>query len=231
MTELLKRQAAEAAMKEIKSGQNIGLGTGSTASHFVDLLGAAVADGFECICVATSKATAKQARDLGITLVKLDNVDGLDIVVDGTDEIDPQLNLIKGGGGALLHEKIVAGAAARMIVISDGSKLVDDLGAFPLPIEVNHFGMGTTRRRLEKIMEEHSAQGALTMRAGADGEPFVTDGGHMIFDACFGRISDAKALSSALLGVPGVVQHGLFLDMCDIAFVASADGVTRLERR
>lgn len=215
-------------MGEIRSGMRIGLGTGSTAKHFVDLLGARVSEGFECICVPTSEVTAAQARGLNIPLSDLDALDGLDLTVDGADEIDGQRNLIKGGGGALLREKIVADASARMVVIADGSKVVDQLGAFPLPIEVNMFGLGATRARVNAVIKAHGAEGGLELRQGADGQAFKTDGGHLIFDAFFGRISDAKALSAALLDVPGVVQHGLFIDMCDAAYIARADGVAKL---
>jgi ribose 5-phosphate isomerase A len=140
MSEQLKRQAAAMALAGIKPGMRLGLGTGSTARHFVDLLGQQVAAGFECLCVPTSEATAQQARSLNIPLSDLETLDRLDVTVDGADEIDPQLNLIKGAGGALLREKIVAAASDAMIVIADGSKLVQTLGRFPLPIEVNLFG-------------------------------------------------------------------------------------------
>lgn len=230
MSEPLKLQAAKAAMQEIRSGQRLGLGTGSTARYFVDLLGAAVSNGFECICVPTSEATAQQARELNIPLSDLDTLTQLDVTVDGADEINSQLNLIKGGGGALLREKIVADASTRMIVIADSSKMVETLGTFPLPIEVNKFSLGATRHRLEQILVDHGSEGDLKLRLSEGGDPFVTDGGHLIFDAFFGRISNAKTLSNALLEVPGVVQHGLFLGMCDTAFVATDDGVKRFDR-
>jgi len=215
-------------MVEIRPGMRIGLGTGSTAKHFVDLLGARVAAGFECICVPTSEVTAAQAKSLNIPLSDLDALDGLDLTVDGADEIDGHLNLIKGGGGALLREKIVADASARMVVIADSSKFVETLGAFPLPIEVNMFGLGATRAQVAAVVKAQGAEGGLELRLNAEGKPFHTDGGHLIFDAFFGRISNAKALSAALLEVPGVVQHGLFLDMCDAAYIAGADGVAKL---
>lgn len=227
LSEMQKLQAAQAAIEEIEAGMRIGLGTGSTAKHFVDLLGARVAQGLECICVPTSEATAEQARALNIPLSDLDTLPELDVTVDGADEIDSQLNLIKGGGGALLREKIVADASRRMIVIADGSKLVETLGAFPLPIEVNRFGLGATRVRLDRTLREYGAKGDLKLRYVSADIPFITDGGHMIVDAFFGRISDAKALSAALLEIPGVVQHGLFLGMCDTAYLATADGVRK----
>ena len=231
MSEAQKREAAARALEEVKPGMRLGLGTGSTARHFVDLLGARVAEGLEVICVPTSEATAEQARSLAIPLSDLDTLDYLDLTVDGADEIDPALNLIKGAGGALLREKIVAAASRAMIVIADQSKLVSALGqVFPLPIEVNRFGLGATRRALAAVLAAHGAEGGLTLRGEAAGQPFVTDGGHFILDAFFGRISQPEALSRDLLDVPGVVQHGLFLGMCSKAYVATPNGVERLLR-
>jgi ribose 5-phosphate isomerase A len=228
MTEDLKRQAAAMALAEIRPGMRLGLGTGSTARHFVDLLGEKVAAGFDCLCVPTSEATAAQARSLNIPLSDLDALDRLDVTVDGADEIDPELNLIKGGGGALLREKIVAAASDAMIVIADGSKLVETLGRFPLPVEVNRFGLGATRHAVGEVIARHGAEGGLRLRETAPGQPFVTDGGHLILDAFFGRISQPEALSRDLLDIPGVVQHGLFLKMCKTAYVATPDGVRTL---
>jgi ribose 5-phosphate isomerase A len=228
MSDALKRQAAQAAMAEIRSGMRIGLGTGSTAKHFVDLLGAEVAKGFECLCVPTSEVTAKQAQGLGIPLATLDDIDWLDITIDGADDIDREFRLIKGGGGALLREKIVAAASERMVVIADASKLVDTLGKFPLPIEINPFGMAATTHAVRKVMIGHEAEGGLVLRHDADGKVYVTDGGHYILDASFGRISNAEALSSALLEIPGVVQHGLFLGICRQAYIAGPEGVEKL---
>jgi len=232
-----KLQAAQAAMGELKSGMRLGLGTGSTARHFVDLLGARIAQGFDCICVATSEQTARQARALDIPLSDLETLAALDLTVDGTDEIDPALGLIKGGGGALLREKIVAAASTRMVVIADISKLVETLGAFALPIEVNLFGLKATRAAIAHIVRNSdtnnlaspaSNEQTLSLRREKDGEIFVTDGGHYILDACFGRILDARALSMSLLDVPGVVQHGLFLDLCHGAYLAGPGGVSKL---
>ncbi len=228
MSEHLKREAAAMALSQIRPGLRLGLGTGSTARHFVDLLGEKVAQGFDCICVPTSEVTAQQARELNIPLSDLDTLDRLDITVDGADEIDRDLNLIKGGGGALLREKIVAAASDAMIVIADGSKLVETLGRFPLPIEVNRFGLGATRRAVAAVLAAHQAQGDLRLRQAANGQDFVTDGGHLILDAFFGRISQPEALSRDLLDIAGVVQHGLFLKMCKTAYVATADGVITL---
>ena len=230
MSETLKRQAAAMALTQVQSGMRLGLGTGSTARHFVDLLGARVAEGFDCLCVPTSEVTAAQARALNIPLTDLDTIDILDITVDGADEIDPGLNLIKGAGGALLREKIVAAASDAMIVIADASKLVETLGRFPLPVEVNRFGLGATRHAIAAVMAAHGADGALTLRQTADSQPYLTDGGHLILDACFGRISQPEALSNDLLDIPGVVQHGLFLKMCSKAYVATPNGVETLQR-
>jgi ribose 5-phosphate isomerase A len=226
----LKREAARMALSQVEPGMRLGLGTGSTAWHFVDLLGGKVAQGFECICVPTSERTAEQAHGLGIPLSDLDQLDYLDITVDGADEIDPQLNLIKGAGGALLREKIVAAASNKMIVIADASKVVEQLGRFPLPVEVNEFGFGATMRALKGVLLAHSAEGEATLRHAADGQPYRTDGGHLIVDACFGRISTPEALSRDLLDIPGVVQHGLFLNMCKTAYVATPDGVRTMQR-
>ena len=225
MSEALKREAAAMALAEVTSGMRLGLGTGSTARHFVDLLGERVAGGLDVICVPTSEATARQAEALHIPLSDLDRLDYLDLTVDGADEIDPALNLIKGAGGALLREKIVAAASRTMVVIADGSKTVDVLGRFPLPIEANRFGLGATRRALAEVMTTHAGQGEIRLRGEEQGAVYVTDGGHVILDAFFGRISEPEALSIDLLNIPGVVQHGLFLKMCSKAFVATPGGV------
>lgn len=226
MYEEEKRAAAAMALEEVRDGMRLGLGTGSTARYFVDLLGQKVAQGFSCLCVPTSEVTAAQARALSIPLTDLDSIDHLDLTVDGADEVTPDLSLIKGAGGALLREKIVAAASDRMIVIADQSKWVDTLGRFPLPIEVNRFGLGATRRALTAVLQEFEATGGLRQRQTVDGAAFVTDGGHYILDALFGRISAPKALSGALLEVPGVVQHGLFLGLCRKAYIAGPHGVT-----
>ncbi len=230
MSDEMKRRAAQAAMAELRPGMRVGLGTGSTAWHFVDLLGARVREGFEVLCVPTSERTAAQARDLGIPLSDLDATPHLDLTVDGTDEVTPALALIKGAGGALLREKIVAAASSRMIVIADDSKCVDELGACPLPVEVNRFGLGVTVTAIERVLGRFSATGGAQVRRTGDGAPFVTDGGHLIVDALFGRISSPEAVSAALLDIPGVVQHGLFLGLCQAAYIARAGGVDIIGR-
>jgi ribose 5-phosphate isomerase A len=221
----LKRQAAAAALGEIRPGMRVGLGTGSTARELVALLGERVKGGLEVLCVPTSEATATQARGLGIPLTTLDETPELDLTIDGADEIDPQLALIKGAGGALLREKIVAAASRRMVVIADRSKLVPVLGRFPLSIEVNRFGLGVTTLAVERVATKHKAEGAVVLRLKPSGEPFVTDGGHLILDAFFGRISNPEAVSADLHEVPGVVEHGLFLRLCRRAYVAGPDGI------
>ncbi len=223
-----KRLAAEAAIDEVKPGMKIGLGTGSTATHFVDLIGEKVAAGLECLCAATSVAIENQARSLNIPLAELDDIGVLDLTVDGADEVDPDLNLIKGGGGALLREKIVAVASRRMIVIADGSKRVAALGRFPLPIEINPFAALTTSRAVEAVARRFGCEGDVVRRLKPDGTAFLTDGGHFILDASFGRISDPEALSRALLDVPGVVQHGLFLGICRAAYFAEDGKIRKL---
>ena len=226
--ERLKREAARRALDLVVPGMRLGLGTGSTARHFVDLLGEKVAGGLNVRCVATSEATLKQAEALGIPMTTLDEMPELDLTVDGADEIDPELRLIKGGGGALLREKIVAAATRSMVVIADASKLVPRLGAFPLPVEVVPFGLTPIRRHIEKTFESLGLSGDLVMRGGAS--PFVTDGGHFILDCRLGAIPDAERLAAALSAVPGVVEHGLFIGYARAAFVAGADSVQALGR-
>jgi len=231
MYEEQKRAAAAMALGEVRDGMRLGLGSGSTAREFVTLLGARVAAGLECLCVATSEVTEAQARGLGIPMTTLDDIDHLDLTIDGADEVNPAFELIKGGGGALLREKIVAAASDRMVVIADSSKDVAELGRFPLPIEVNRFGLGATRRALAGILADFGAEGGLRLRADASGQTFVTDGGHYILDALFGRISSPKALSDALFEVPGVVEHGLFLGLCKTVYLAGPLGVIRCDHR
>ena len=229
MNEELKREAAAAALAEVQPGMRVGLGTGSTARHFVDLLGERVKAGFDCVGVPTSEVTGTQAASLGIRLATLEEIPELDVTIDGADEIGPGLSLIKGAGGALLREKIVAAASRRMIVIADGSKVVSTLGAFPLSIEVNRFGLNATTRMVEAVAARHQATGPVTLRVGKSGEPFVTDGGHLILDALFGRIFNPEALSADLHNVPGVVEHGLFLGLCSRAYVAGPNGIETID--
>jgi ribose 5-phosphate isomerase A len=222
--EALKRDAAARAVALVEPGMRLGLGTGSTAWHFVDLLGERVRDGLAVICVPTSEATRRQAEALGIPLTTLDDTPELDLTVDGADEIDPSLRLIKGGGGAHLREKIVASASRRMIVIADDTKLVDTLGRYPLPIEVVSFGLAATRRSVEAAIRESGCAGVLTLRE-RGGRAFHTDSGHLILDAALGRIPDPEGLAARLDRLTGVVEHGLFIGLATGAILATAQGV------
>ena len=229
--EALKRQAAARALDDVRDGMKLGLGTGSTAKHFVALLGERVRAGLKVVGVPTSEATRADAERWGIALTSLDEIDRLDLTVDGADEIDPQLNLIKGGGGALLREKIVAAASDRMIVIADESKWVAALGRFPLPIEVIPFGLAATQRAIVQAFAECAVSGQMAVRKAKDGHVFVTDGGHWIVDAHLGRIEDAPRLAGLLGAIPGVVEHGLFLGLASAAILAGAQGIRVVERQ
>lgn len=223
-----KRAAAAAALAEVRTGMRLGLGTGSTAAHFVALLGRRVAEGLDVTGVPTSEATRLLALRHGVPLTTLDELSELDLTVDGADEIGPGLALIKGGGGALLCEKIVAAASRRMIVVADAAKKVDMLGAFPLPIEVVAFGLGATRAAILGAGRSVGCPGELRLRLDRNGHAFVTDCGHFIIDAAFGRIPDPRALAARLAGIPGVVEHGLFINLAREAFIAGPSGVERL---
>jgi ribose 5-phosphate isomerase A len=225
-----KRAAAARAVELVRPGMRLGLGTGSTAKHFVELVGERVRAGLNVIAVPTSQATRVDAERCGIKLTTLDETPELDLTVDGADEIAPDLSLIKGGGGALLREKIVAAASARMVVIADRSKWVETLGRFPLPIEVAPFGLGATLRAIAKAIAAIQRPGSLVLRQGPDGHAFVTDGGHWIVDAALGRIDDPQAMAHALSGIPGVMEHGLFIGLAQTAILAGADGVSIVER-
>lgn len=220
----LKIEAARAALAHVSDGMRLGIGTGTTAEEFVRLLAAKVATGLTVIGVSTSERTAALCKELGVPLSTLEETPQLDLTVDGADELDPALTLIKGGGGALLREKIVAVASARMIVIADQTKMVGTLGRFPLPIEVNRFGLKSTEIALAEAASELGLSGAVTLRV-TDRQPFVTDGGHFILDASFGRIPDTRALSNALHAIPGVVEHGLFIGLADMAIIAGDGGI------
>jgi ribose 5-phosphate isomerase A len=228
--ESLKRAAAAHALDHVRPGMRLGLGSGSTARHFVDLLGERVRAGLAVVGVPTSEETRHQAEGLDIPLTTLEEAPQLDLTVDGADEIAPDLSLIKGGGGALLREKIVASASAAMIVIADESKLVSALGRFPLPIEVAPFGLAATRRAVEAAAASVGAPGVALLRRGKDGHAFVTDGGHFILDAALERIAEPALLARRLAEIPGVVEHGLFIGLAQMAIVAGADGVRTVER-
>lgn len=222
-----KAAAARRALDFVEDGMRIGLGTGSTASAFVALLGERVASGLKVTGVPTSERTGELARECGIPLATIDEMPELDLTIDGADEYDPALRLIKGGGGALLREKIVATASRRMIVIADADKAVSALGRFPLPVEVNRFGLAVTQSAVVREAKRCGCDGAVTLRGGGD-RPFVTDGGHLILDCHFGRIPDAEALAARLSAIPGVVEHGLFVGIANAVISAGPGGVTIL---
>jgi ribose 5-phosphate isomerase A len=225
-----KRAAAAAALGEVAPGMRLGLGTGSTAARFVELLAERVRDGLDIVGVPTSNATADQARRLGVPLTTLDETPELDLTVDGADEIAPGLALVKGGGAALLNEKIVAAASKRMVVIADHAKLVPTLGAFPLPVEVAPFGLEATRRAVADAARRLGLAGEITLRRRGDAI-VSTDGGHSLLDCAFGAIPDPAALAAALDRIPGVMGHGLFLGLCSLALIAGPGGVERLTPR
>jgi ribose 5-phosphate isomerase A len=220
-----KRAAAERAVALIESGMRVGLGTGSTARHVVDLLAARLHAGdlTDIIGVPTSRTTEDQARALNVPLATLDEVNSLDLCIDGADEVDPRLELIKGLGGALLWEKIVARASARLVIVADDSKDVDRLGTrSPVPVEVAPFGWRTHLA----AMQEAGGRPVLRV-ADADDTPFITDGGHYIIDLHFADgIVDARALETALRARAGVIETGLFLGMADTVVTATAAGVS-----
>lgn len=220
-----KRQAAEHALQYVESGMKLGLGTGSTAAKFVDLLAEKVKAGLDVVCVPTSEATRSQAERLGITLSTLDETPFLDLTIDGADEIDAELRMIKGGGGALLREKIVAVASQRVIIIADHTKRVETLGKFPLPVEVVQFGLTATRDMIESLSADVGCEGTMTLRKGGDGKPFVTDNGNYILDCAFEMIEDADGLEDALKLIPGVVENGLFIGIADLGIIAGPMGV------
>lgn len=223
--EAAKRLAAARAVDLVRPGMRLGLGTGSTAAHFVALLGERVAQGLKVVGVPTSERTREQALSLNIPLSTLDETPELDLTIDGADEFDPQLRLIKGGGAALLREKIVAAASARMVVVTDRSKQVAMLGNFPLPVEVDRFGLESTRRHVLAAGQATGCTGEVRLRMNGQGQVLVTDGGHAILDCVFGRIPDADALARLLNAIPGVVEHGLFIGMAKAVIVADASGV------
>jgi ribose 5-phosphate isomerase A len=226
----LKRQAAARALDHVQEGMKLGLGTGSTAKHFVELLGEKVRAGLKVVGVPTSESTRALAESCQVPLTTLDEIDRLDLTVDGADEINPALDLIKGGGGALLREKIVAAASDRMIVIADDSKWVGYLGRFPLPVEVIPFGLAATQRAMADAFVRAGVSGQMLLRKGAGGHVFVTDGGHWIVDVRLGEIQDAPRLAGLLSAIPGVVEHGLFIGLASTAILAGAQGIRVVER-
>ncbi len=219
-----KEAAGQAAAKVVRDGDVVGLGTGSTAYFAVVALGERVKAGLKIVGIPTSVQTAEQARAAGIRLTTLDEHPEIDITIDGADEIDPQLRLIKGGGGALLREKVVASASKMMIVVADSGKVVPVLGKFPLPVEIVGFARAVVEKKIAAL------GGAPKLRAKPDGSPFVTDNGNQILDCSFGKIEDPVALALALSGIPGIVEHGLFIGLASVALVGRGLSVEEIRR-
>ncbi len=227
-----KAHAARAALDYVQNGMVLGLGSGSTAEIFIALLGHRVANGLNVQGVPTSTASAEAAREAGVPLLSIDHAERIDVTIDGADEVGPEFTLIKGGGGCLLREKIVANASDLMVVIVDDSKLVSTLGAFALPVEVDRFGFTITAR---KIYDALAATGItrpeIALRMSGDGEePFITDGGHFILDCACGKITSPRQTARQLCAVPGVVEHGLFIDLARVVIIGDDEGAEILER-
>jgi ribose 5-phosphate isomerase A len=220
-----KEAAARASLEFVKNGQVVGLGTGSTAAYFIRLLGAEVKNGLRIRGIPSSDRSREQAAGLGIPLITLDECQEIDVTVDGADEVDPQLRLIKGGGGALLREKIVASASRQLVIVADATKRVSVLGKFPLPVEVIKFAQAVVRKKIEAL------GAAVEMRMGTDGKPYLTDENNYILDCRFGQIPDADGLARRLSDMPGVVEHGLFIGMANVVLVANGSEVVELRAR
>ncbi|MEL7545947.1 MAG: ribose-5-phosphate isomerase RpiA [Pseudomonadota bacterium] len=228
--EIEKQNAAAAALDFVEEGMTLGLGTGSTANFFVEMLAEEVAEGLVVRAVPTSEGTRRLAESLGIPLVDIEQVDRLHLTIDGADEVDESAQLIKGGGGALLREKIVANASDLMVVIADPSKQVEALGQFPLPIEVTPFGYTiTAKKAYDALCASGILRPRIKVRSGPNGAPIRTDGGNFILDCDCGVIPDAAKAGALLSFVPGVVEHGLFTDLCRIVIIGSEDGATIFE--
>ena len=225
----LKRAAALRALDFVEDGMKLGLGTGTTAEALLQVLAPRIAGGLKIVATATSKRTAELARTLSIPLADLDTLAPLDLTIDGADEADRTLTLIKGAGGALLREKIVAASSKRMIVIADSSKLVERLGRFPLPVEVETFGHGTTAARIVHVLDTMGYHRIPVVLRAPGGTPFITDGGNLIYDCTLGAIDDAGALGRALSDIPGVVEHGLFIGLASALVIAGENGVETIE--
>jgi ribose 5-phosphate isomerase A len=232
MTDLnqLKRAAAAKALDYVADGMKLGLGSGSTAELFVEMLAPRVRGGQKLLCVPTSERTATLARKLGLTLSTLDDQAPLDLTVDGADEADRNLNLIKGGGGMLLREKIVAASSKKMIVIADESKLVPRLGKFPLPLEVVEFGHKAIAARLTAALAAAGYKNAAVTLRQKDSQTFKTDNGNVIYDCRLSAIQNAAKLAAAIDAVPGVVEHGLFVGIATTLLIAGPGEVEVIER-
>jgi ribose 5-phosphate isomerase A len=219
-----KKAAAIAALEYVKAGNKVGLGTGSTANHFITALAEKARGGFDVQCVATSRASFQLASGLGLKMTTLEKHAHLDLTVDGADEFDGNYQLIKGGGGALLVEKIVATSSRYMVVIADQSKKVNALGKYPLPVEVVPFGVNATAWKIERALKICDLKGKMQLRL-KDGKPFVTDSGNAIIDVTIGHIPEPRRLDNLIKSIPGVVDHGLFIDICGIILMGTDDGV------
>jgi ribose 5-phosphate isomerase A len=218
-----KEAACRAAAKLVRDGDIVGLGTGSTAYFSVVALGERVKSGLSIIGIPTSIQTADLARAVGIPLTTLDEHPQIDITIDGADEVDPKLNLIKGGGGALLREKVVASVTKKMVVVADSSKIVPVLGKFPLPVEVISFARTVVEKKIVSLGASPK------LRTKPDGSPFLTDNGNQILDCSFGRITDPPALALALSNTPGIVEHGLFIGLASVALVGRGNSVEEIQ--
>jgi ribose 5-phosphate isomerase A len=220
-----KEAAARASLRFVKDGQIVGLGTGSTAAYFIQLLGEAVKNGLRIQGIPTSDRSREQAASLGIPLTTLDEFQQIDVTVDGADEVDPQLRMIKGGGGALLREKIVASATRQLVIVVDATKRAAVLGRFPLPVEVIKFAEALVAKKITALGAE------VELRRGADGKPFLTDENNHILDCRFGQIPDVDGLARRLSDMPGIVEHGLFIGMANIVLVANGSEIVELQGR
>jgi len=226
-----KENAAAAALEFVEDGMTLGLGSGSTAEIFIELLGEKVAGGLKIQGVPTSQATAACAIENGVPLVEADRVSRIHLTVDGADEVDPAFNLIKGGGACLLREKIIAHASDKMVVIIDASKMVDDLGAFSLPVEVDPFGMAITAEQIYAALKQSGCKNAqTTLRQTKDGSgPLITDGGHYILDCKCEIITSPMETARLLSQIPGVMEHGLFIDIADVIVIGENDHAKVME--
>ncbi|MFY9910980.1 MAG: ribose-5-phosphate isomerase RpiA [Candidatus Sulfotelmatobacter sp.] len=219
-----KEAAARASLRFIRDGQVVGIGTGSTAAHFIRLLGEQVKNGLHIRGIPTSEHSRELAASLGIALTTLDECPEIDVTVDGADEVDPQLRLIKGGGGALLREKIVASASKQVVIVADSSKKVPVLGKFGLPVEVIKFAQAVAKKKIEAL-------GARVSLRQVNGYPFLTDENNYIFDCHFGEIADPEQLARQLSDMPGVVEHGLFIGMASVVLIAAGNELIELRAR